>query len=600
MLELSKLDISMGVIYKLKQEIVDFIIEQKKLDPSLSCRKLTSIIQEKFHIQVSKSSVNAVFKESHLSSPVGRTPKVLAPRNFFIPAEKKDALRAQVEALLPVIQPPVAPVPDAVVSTDQAPSSSAVPDAPLSVVSEPLPPSAAEMVPPEEAPIFTAAVSFPVPSEESAPSGDEARVSLLPDPLEVRQEAVSDEEIQAHFNVFKPKERLIWEEDGVFELEGAGAVFLLASLWEMDKDRTLVHLISRALESRGKTMDDGKIEAALALSRLEETTPSELVSVLTAGMAALTRTDAAELSEARRDVIRILAEDRALGQAYGSALATMSVDVAGFEFTTSGGRKIYTDPFFSSFSSEGPLTSALQPAPLWRDGQGFTSGMPLFHAIERLANEFINNIEPLVVSLPGARSVFEGGTLEMLTVLAGLSDDPVDAAVILSSRGDRLAEFVRLPNIRRGFVIAGAFTDADRSRIELDMIGGGEARLDRATGRTWTLHAGRAQLDNGRDVDAALCINEADGQKRMVLSNVGKAWVGLGLLLWEGATPVPLRNFWLLDAGFCYIAKNSEIFVKIKNNGHNDQRVLSAAGASINRKGIVTRDGQKLWVVCEG
>lgn len=62
----------MGVIYKLKPEVKDFILEQKKNNPNVSCRNLSSLVQEKFQVKVSKSSINAIFKESGLSMPVGR------------------------------------------------------------------------------------------------------------------------------------------------------------------------------------------------------------------------------------------------------------------------------------------------------------------------------------------------------------------------------------------------------------------------------------------------------------------------------------------------------------------------------------------------
>jgi hypothetical protein len=64
----------MGVIFKLKPEIRDFIIEQKKASPDLSCRKLTCLVEEKFQLKVSKSSINSVFKQLGLSMPVGRRP----------------------------------------------------------------------------------------------------------------------------------------------------------------------------------------------------------------------------------------------------------------------------------------------------------------------------------------------------------------------------------------------------------------------------------------------------------------------------------------------------------------------------------------------
>lgn len=65
----------MGVIYKLKSSIIDFILEKKKENPLISCRQLVPLIQEKFQIAVSKSSINAVIKEAGLSMPVGRRRK---------------------------------------------------------------------------------------------------------------------------------------------------------------------------------------------------------------------------------------------------------------------------------------------------------------------------------------------------------------------------------------------------------------------------------------------------------------------------------------------------------------------------------------------
>ncbi|MDD5155798.1 MAG: hypothetical protein PHF11_04855 [Candidatus Omnitrophica bacterium] len=66
----------MGVTYKLKPEIRDFIIKQKEADPLLSCRKLCALVTNKFQVKISKSHINAVIKAKGLSSRVGRKPKV--------------------------------------------------------------------------------------------------------------------------------------------------------------------------------------------------------------------------------------------------------------------------------------------------------------------------------------------------------------------------------------------------------------------------------------------------------------------------------------------------------------------------------------------
>ena len=65
----------MGTIHKLKPEVKDFIIAEKKNNPLLSCRKLTTLILGQFNIQTSKSSINIVIKEAGLSAPIGRTSK---------------------------------------------------------------------------------------------------------------------------------------------------------------------------------------------------------------------------------------------------------------------------------------------------------------------------------------------------------------------------------------------------------------------------------------------------------------------------------------------------------------------------------------------
>ncbi|MCM8799612.1 MAG: hypothetical protein NC900_02620 [Candidatus Omnitrophica bacterium] len=66
----------MGVIYKLKPEIREFIIKQKKEYPFISCRAMGKIIKEKFNLNISKSHINILFKKTGLNIGKGRTPKI--------------------------------------------------------------------------------------------------------------------------------------------------------------------------------------------------------------------------------------------------------------------------------------------------------------------------------------------------------------------------------------------------------------------------------------------------------------------------------------------------------------------------------------------
>ncbi len=65
----------MGVVYKLTPEVINFIIEEKKTNPVVSCRGITALVEKKFQIRVSKSSINSIIKKQGLSLPVGRRQK---------------------------------------------------------------------------------------------------------------------------------------------------------------------------------------------------------------------------------------------------------------------------------------------------------------------------------------------------------------------------------------------------------------------------------------------------------------------------------------------------------------------------------------------
>jgi len=102
----------MGVIYKLKPEIREFILEQKKSNPLLSCRALTNLLENKFQIKVSKSSINSVIKETGLSLPVGRRRKKIRRRITLVTPPSiaiTPALPTEVKAEEPITPVPTAP-----------------------------------------------------------------------------------------------------------------------------------------------------------------------------------------------------------------------------------------------------------------------------------------------------------------------------------------------------------------------------------------------------------------------------------------------------------------------------------------------------------
>jgi len=104
----------MGVVHKLKPEVIKFILDNKQANPNLSCRNFTSLVMEKLQVKVSKSSINDIFKEHSLSMPVGRRQKPKR-KKFNMPdlpvIESNESVAVQeIEQPRPKIKtPPVQP-----------------------------------------------------------------------------------------------------------------------------------------------------------------------------------------------------------------------------------------------------------------------------------------------------------------------------------------------------------------------------------------------------------------------------------------------------------------------------------------------------------
>lgn len=180
----------MGVVYKLDQKVKDFILEQKKLNPTFSCRRISDLILDKFQINVSKSSVNFVVKEAGLSMPVGRRQKkkkrALNPDmsiNFELPAKTLFLEKPPVAPIEEVIKAQIPDLPEKPVENLVDKQTEAAPEEPIEApveefrlpVEEPMPPA---QEPEPIAPI----VEEPVPLEIEKPAEEQQQppVELLP------------------------------------------------------------------------------------------------------------------------------------------------------------------------------------------------------------------------------------------------------------------------------------------------------------------------------------------------------------------------------------------------------------------------------------
>jgi hypothetical protein len=88
----------MGVTYKLRDEVVHFIISLRQSNPLYSCRQLAESASQKFGLVLSKSSVHDVLKDSGIITPRGRKPKT----KFEIPQEKKKQIQESISSAIKV------------------------------------------------------------------------------------------------------------------------------------------------------------------------------------------------------------------------------------------------------------------------------------------------------------------------------------------------------------------------------------------------------------------------------------------------------------------------------------------------------------------
>jgi hypothetical protein len=253
----------MGVIYKLKEEVVEFILRQKQENPQISCRKLVDVIQANFQMSVSKSSINTIIKEANLSNPVGRTP-LAGKAQFKIPKEKKAQLfqKAALEGILgpqetrPEEKPKIPAAPAVIQSSQpvEPPRVLTRESVPLEPVknlepvqeSEPVPEPVPELIPePLSEPVSEPLpIATPIPVEEPAqaieePSlseeqdleaANEPRVSLLPDPVS-QPAAPAAAAATAPFEPPAPAE----EPQKIFAVPRIGDLFLRCALWDLSR-----------------------------------------------------------------------------------------------------------------------------------------------------------------------------------------------------------------------------------------------------------------------------------------------------------------------------------------------------------------------------
>jgi len=326
----------MGVTYKLKQEVIDFIVQKKQADPSLSCRKLVILLQEAFQLDVSKSSINAVIKEFNLSNPVGRRSEK-ASKNFSIPSDRKQQLLAQVVPFLPQAATPV----------DNSMQTTVVEEDVIEKADE-------------------------VPSQEIPAEVKEETVHLAPDliapPLIELKEEI--------------KEQVDWSDAQGVLVENMGLFFVRAFMQDILRRPLLGQVLLRAadMEGRGAKL----LEAAVFLKAMGCSSVGDIQGLACQALAVIFEAHPKEIEDLLSEFFGKNLPLRPLSVALETELRTAFVQGAFFKCVADTGRSFY-------------LSADLGELFASADGR---SGCSIFKAIEQAVDRLLIGRKPLVFDLP--------------------------------------------------------------------------------------------------------------------------------------------------------------------------------------------------------
>lgn len=406
----------MGVTYKLKNEVVEFILRQKRDNPHISCRKLVIAIQSAFGISVSKSSISTVIKEAHLSSPVGRTPADLGrSQKFTIPKEKKVQLFGDEFSVLKKDEQerrgetqfrPIAPTnfqPD-----DQGqenisfPTNPPVPILPQDIKNEEL------------------AYIQPSPPQESDLTTSQDKATLQRDVVEAQNETHEE----------------------IFQIKDMRPFFLRMALWEFFSKPILEEFFKRHTSLGENEIRIVDVLACLFPRSLNGPSkamdPQNLWLWKLSGWDELPETDDVEAVERFLTTTKISKFDYLLELGYFCSL------VSSVRLILSNNQHIILDGRYSSVDS--------------RATKGFPV-CPIERAVEETAS-FIRGNEILTL-----RCATPEKSKEILARLHSCfsfnHENPLKKIILMGTQDDQLLEFDQIPDKPRNFIISAAIPESD-------------------------------------------------------------------------------------------------------------------------------------------
>jgi hypothetical protein len=409
----------MGVTHKLKDNIIKFILDQKQQNPSISCRKLVDIIQESFKIHVSKSSINTVLKEAHLSNPVGRIPRqALKTPKFKIPEGKKTEL---FEKAKPTLQE-VLNIANSSVSEEQSVREEK--NAPGIIPPKVFPPTVIEKSAVVEKFIEETqpVANTETASEESVEKKEQS--FLLPDPLlRLTEDPMSNIETN-------PKNT---NESKKIEVLDLGNLFIRAAMWDLSRRPFLENFLKH--NTAFSDEDIKIIDTMMCFSQPVFDVPSKALEYGYSWLWQVSGFDQPPSLERLDEVVKRLNDTE-----IDNFDLLMEVDYL-FEFAHEL-KIILRD---HSIISLDPRISFFGP--------GIKNSCPMDLAVEKVSEFMTDRNMPLNLRC----SSLEDALIECYNLAAfcqNLPNKEVQKIILCNLSGEMLSEFEHIPNFKRNFFVS--------------------------------------------------------------------------------------------------------------------------------------------------
>ncbi len=394
----------MGVVYKLRKEVIDFVLQQKRTDHDLGCRQLATLASEKFKIQVSKSSVNAIIKNANLSNSVGRPISAeLLPKKFQIPPQKKQQLLDEVRK--------------------------------TKLEQKPLPPKV--LAPPSKGHLL------------DRPRLDPAAETQDKDPSSSLQGVFGRKEPGGQVTFLRHVESLRARRSQVAGVmrEGMGCVFLKAAQWQFSRSSALGGLLRKYIPGPLPPRFDAFCDVLPCLALLGISDPRQNGQLANHALWDLGGFDQppADLEILHwSSAIQGVPSSVKFSLEYEKEKRQALMEARHFEFHLANGSRIMVEASLAGLSEE-------------KFSTGFTACVQQAMAV--LSHCVISNNDPAIFlssghkPFSGGRARFSQGALDMMAAFEGAQDKQLQKAIVFDVAGERVAEFSVFPRKKRFFMM---------------------------------------------------------------------------------------------------------------------------------------------------